>query len=84
MASTYGVWCVLSPPSEPAMLTKTAAVAALALAGRLGGVPTLIVAGLALGACADFCLSRPGKVAFLAGMGAFGLGHLAYVYRPPP
>lgn len=78
MALAYGIRFVVGPPSGPATLTKTAAVAALALAGGQSGASALIVAGLALGACGDFCLSRPGKVAFLVGMGAFGLGHLAY------
>ncbi|GAB1480946.1 hypothetical protein MASR2M74_35290 [Paracoccaceae bacterium] len=57
---------------------KTVSTAALALAGLAGGAPGLIVLGLALGATGDFALSRPGKAAFLAGMGAFASGHLAY------
>lgn len=61
---------------------KTLSVALLALAGlagMAGQAPGLIVAGLALGAAGDFALSRPGTRAFLAGMAAFALGHLAYV-----
>jgi uncharacterized membrane protein YhhN len=38
----------------------------------------MIVLGLALGAAGDFALSRPGTTAFLAGMAAFAMGHLAY------
>lgn len=61
---------------------KTLSVALLALAGMAGmagQAPGLIVAGLALGSAGDFALSRPGTRAFLAGMAAFALGHLAYV-----
>ncbi|MBE0553305.1 MAG: lysoplasmalogenase [Rhodobacteraceae bacterium] len=57
---------------------KTLSTAALALTGLSGGAPGLITLGLALGAMGDFALSRPGKPAFLAGMGAFAAGHLAY------
>ena len=57
---------------------KTMAVALLAVAGALARAPRLIVLGLALGALGDFWLSRPGEAAFLAGMGAFAAGHLAY------
>lgn len=58
--------------------SKTFSVAALALGGVALGAPHWIVAGLALGAVGDFALTRSGARAFLAGMGAFGLGHLAY------
>ena len=57
---------------------KTMAVALLAVAGAMAGAQRLIVLGLALGALGDFWLSRPGEAAFLAGMGAFAAGHLAY------
>ena len=39
---------------------------------------TLVVPGLALGALGDFFLTRRAEAAFLAGMGAFAAGHLAY------
>lgn len=58
---------------------KTLSTALLALAGIAGQAPGLIVAGLALGSAGDLALSRPGTRAFLAGMAAFALGHLAYV-----
>ena len=62
-----------------ASVVKTISTAALALAGLAMGAPGLVVAGLALGSAGDFALSRPGTRWFLAGMGAFALGHLAYV-----
>jgi uncharacterized membrane protein YhhN len=61
-----------------ASVIKTASVALLALAGLAGGAPGAVVLGLALGAAGDFFLSRPGDRAFVAGMVAFGAGHLAY------
>lgn len=64
--------------SQGPALIKTAATALLALGGLVAGAPWLIVAGLALGALGDYALARPGDRAFLAGMVAFGLGHLAY------
>ena len=65
--------------SGTASMVKTTSTAALALAGLAMGAPGGIVAGLALGAGGDFALSRPGTRGFLAGMGAFAAGHLAYV-----
>ena len=62
----------------PGAVIKTASVAGLALAGLALGAPSWIVAGLALGAVGDFALTRSGTRGFLAGMVAFGLGHLAY------
>jgi uncharacterized membrane protein YhhN len=59
-------------------VVKTLPVALLALAGWLGGAPALIWGGLAFGALGDFLLAREGEPAFLAGMGAFAAGHLAY------
>lgn len=62
---------------------KTSALAPLALfwlaTSLLARDPLWIMAlGLLLGALGDLLLSRPGERAFLAGMAAFGLGHLAY------
>ncbi|WP_237684953.1 lysoplasmalogenase [Szabonella alba] len=57
---------------------KTAAVGGLAVLAALLVAPWPITAGLALGALGDLALSRPGNRAFLAGMAAFALGHLAY------
>jgi len=62
---------------------KTASTALLALAVALagqrgGGWFCLVPLGLALGALGDLCLAWKAERAFLAGVGAFGLGHLAY------
>lgn len=65
-------------PGALRSLLKTLSVAALALAALLLGAPLLALA-LALCALGDFLLSRDAEPAFLAGVGAFAAGHLAYV-----
>lgn len=66
-------------PSLPRSIAKTLSTALLAyLAWRLGG-PTLLVIGLALGSLGDLFLSRDGEKAFLAGLAAFLVAHLAYI-----
>ena len=58
--------------------TKTLATGVLAAAALVAGAPVLLVAGLALGAVGDLMLSRSGARAFLAGLAAFAIAHLAY------
>ncbi len=60
-------------------LSKTLSVAFLALAAALGGAPWLLVLALGLCAAGDFCLSEESETSFMAGVGAFAAGHLAYV-----
>ncbi len=57
---------------------STALLAGLALAMSPGGWFWLIPLGLALGALGDLFLALGGVRRFLAGVAAFGLGHLAY------
>lgn len=78
-ALTYGVaYCWRDGKSWLRSLIKAGSVALLALAGALMGAPWWVVFGLGCGALGDLFLSRPGTGAFLAGMAAFALGHLAY------
>jgi len=58
---------------------KTASVAILALVALVAGGPVLLVAALALCGLGDWLLSRPGDGSFMAGVGAFAAGHLAYI-----
>ena len=58
---------------------KTASVALLAILAFLSDAPILLGVGLLLCAVGDYCLSREGEGAFMAGVGAFAAGHLAYV-----
>lgn len=58
-------------------VVKTGAVAGLAVAA-IGG-PGMLVVALAFCALGDWLLSRDGDAAFMAGIGAFAVGHLAYI-----
>lgn len=59
---------------------KTASVALLGLLAFMSGdAPVLLAAGLLLCALGDYFLSRTGERAFMAGVGAFAAGHLAYI-----
>lgn len=59
--------------------TKTGAVALLALGGMLSGGPAGLIAALLLCSLGDLLLSLDRDRAFLAGVGAFAAGHLAFV-----
>lgn len=78
IALVYQAW-VTAPDSAPRSALKTAPVALFAVAAVLAGAPWALVLGLALGALGDLALSRKGEAAFLSGLGAFALAHLAYV-----
>lgn len=67
------------PPGPLRSAVKTASVALLALAALQGGAPAALAVALALCALGDWFLSREGERAFMAGIGAFAAGHLAYV-----
>ena len=60
-------------------LTMALLVGVAATAGDPGGdVRAWLVAGAALGLVGDIALLGDGEVAFMIGLGAFALGHLAY------
>lgn len=79
MALLYLLFFCHRGPSGVKTAVKTLSVAALALAALSGGGPLWLIVALALCALGDLLLSRPGERAFLTGVGAFALGHLAYV-----
>lgn len=60
-------------------VVKTGSVLALALAAGLAGGPVALIAALLLCALGDYLLSRPSEAQFIAGIGAFAAGHIAYV-----
>ena len=63
-----------------ATLIKSLSVGLLAGAAWAGHMPLAITLGLALGSLGDIALCRPGRAAFLGGVAAFALSHLAYVW----
>lgn len=83
LSAAASLWFLVAycwrPPSITKTIVKTASVLGLAVAAFLIGGPVLLVVALALGALGDFCLSRTGQAAFLAGLIAFAAAHLAYI-----
>lgn len=79
LALCYGLGFAHRGISWPRSLIKTGSTVLLALIALTTGAPWLLTAGLALGAAGDFFLTRPGERNFLAGLGAFLAGHIAYV-----
>lgn len=83
-AVVYGLrFAVREEKGARGAAVKTASTVLLALAVALAGQDGegwfwLVPLGIALGALGDLCLALKAERAFLAGVGAFGLGHLAY------
>lgn len=72
------LWQVRLPQSALRSACKTAAVLLLALAAAQSAAPPLLILALLACAAGDYCLSRDGEGYFMAGIGAFALGHLGY------
>ncbi|RWR46994.1 lysoplasmalogenase [Sinirhodobacter ferrireducens] len=79
LAALYLLRFAAAMESWPKTVTKTLSVLLLAVIALRAGAPVLLSLGLMLGALGDFCLSRPGRGMFLAGMAGFAAGHLAYL-----
>jgi uncharacterized membrane protein YhhN len=76
----FAEWKRAASARVVAKVVASLAFLALGVVARPGGAyGTWIVVGLALGVAGDIALLGEGKRAFLAGLGAFLLGHLAYV-----
>ncbi|CAD0183371.1 YhhN-like protein [Ruegeria sp. THAF57] len=67
------------PASGLRSVLKTLSVAILALIAARQGAPLLLTTALALCAVGDALLSRDSDSTFMAGIGAFAAGHLAYI-----
>ncbi|SDW56147.1 Uncharacterized membrane protein YhhN [Ruegeria halocynthiae] len=67
------------PASTLRSVLKTASVALLAVIAVLGAAPWLLILALTLCAIGDALLSRETDATFMAGIGAFAAGHLAYI-----
>ncbi|QYX57226.1 lysoplasmalogenase [Roseovarius sp. SCSIO 43702] len=80
LALAYLLRYCTAPVSLVRSAVKTGAILVLALGALLApDEPWLLVVALTLCAVGDWLLSRRGQGAFLAGVGAFALGHVAYV-----
>lgn len=82
LAAVYWLRYSWRPEPGPAgAAVKAASTGLLAvILWRAAGLPLFwtIALGMTLGAVGDWFLARRGETAFLAGMAAFGVGHLAY------
>lgn len=78
-ALVYGLVFLRAPASAARSVAKTLPIAALAALAAVDGAPWLLVLALALSAVGDLALSRDGERAFIAGLAAFLLAHVAYV-----
>ena len=67
------------PASTLRSALKTASVALLAFIALAGAGPILLVVALTLCATGDALLARETDQTFMAGIGAFAAGHLAYI-----
>lgn len=79
LLALYYLFVVERPPSHRRTIVKTGSVALLAVLAFIEGGPILLVAALALSAIGDACLAYRSDRAFMGGLVAFLLGHLAYV-----
>ncbi|WP_319546897.1 lysoplasmalogenase [Ruegeria conchae] len=67
------------PASTLRSTLKTASVALLAAIAALTSAPWLLIVALTLCAIGDALLSRETDSTFMAGIGAFAVGHLTYI-----
>ncbi len=79
LALVYLVFYCYRPASWPKTAIKTLSVLLLAVIAWQAGASGWLVAALMLCALGDFLLSREDEQSFLAGVGAFALGHVAYI-----
>nr|CAD6432480.1 lysoplasmalogenase [Rhizobium sp. Q54] len=71
--------CLEKPAGHARAAMKTAPVLLLAIYAVAADGPGWLVAALLLGALGDLCLAYDGERAFMAGLVAFLLSHIAYV-----
>ena len=79
LALVYLVFYCYRPASWPKTVIKTLSVLLLAVIAWQAGASGWLIAALTLCALGDFLLSREDEQSFLAGVGAFALGHVAYI-----
>ncbi|WP_322866837.1 lysoplasmalogenase [Aquicoccus sp. G2-2] len=79
LAVFYWAWFCHAGESWAKSGVKTGSVLLLALAAWAAGGPGLLLVALLFCALGDYLLSRDSEAYFLAGVGAFAAGHMAYV-----
>ena len=79
LAVIYWVFYCHQGPSALKSSIKTASTLAVLLAAVLAGAQGLVIAALFFCVLGDFLLSREGDGSFMAGVGAFALGHVGFV-----
>ncbi len=75
----YGFWFTRQQPSVLRTILKAIPVGCLAFICVILDGPITLTLALLLGALGDIFLSREGERNFLFGLGAFLLGHIAYI-----
>lgn len=78
-ATAYWLAHCHRPASPKKTVVKTTSVVLLLVAAWMAGGPPLLLLALGLCALGDALLSLEGEGAFMAGVGAFAAGHVAYI-----
>ena len=80
LAAIYLVRYCHRPASWSKTVVKTASVLLLGLAAWIELGPSALIVALLLCALGDYLLSHDSEPLFMAGVGAFAAGHIAYVW----
>ncbi|MGB7286620.1 MAG: lysoplasmalogenase [Salaquimonas sp.] len=75
----YAIFWLPKPEQTFRSFLKIAPMLLLILAGIIGNIPVLILAGLVACTIGDYFLSREGEKNFLFGLTAFLIGHIFYI-----
>jgi uncharacterized membrane protein YhhN len=79
-SALFGLWMAHKPVSAARTLVKTAPVAALAVLAYIAGAPVALTTALVLSAIGDACLAGEAERWLPAGLGAFLLAHVSYIW----
>lgn len=79
-AAAYGLWLTRKPVSAWRTLVKTTPVAALAVLAYVVGAPLPLTTALVLSAIGDACLAGDAERWLPAGLAAFLLAHISYIW----
>lgn len=79
-SAAYGLWLAQMPVSAWRTLVKTTAVAALAVLAYVSGAPAALTVALVLSAIGDACLAGEADHWLPAGLTAFLLAHVSYIW----